>query len=146
MPGEPAWFDVKKLECMEIETTTGDAFPSNIIDWGEKFFLKATFEGPHAVSEWHNMTDGELEYTAKFYGEGIGPGVTDKDFGTITGKLQTEKYTYEVESPTTSVTADGVWRCGVTVTFRQHNGRRYHGVLGFNVDCVVQISKFEEPH
>jgi hypothetical protein len=143
MPGEPGWFDVTKLEAIEIDEP-GVEFPSNIIDWREDFYLKAYFEGPPSETEWQNMTDGELPYTARFYAKAMSPGVDDLDLGSANGELDPGIYQYEVASPTTNVEAEGIWRCGVTVTFRLTNGRRYHGVLGFNEDCVIQISISEE--
>ncbi|MCK4471725.1 MAG: hypothetical protein KAW49_08050 [Anaerolineae bacterium] len=146
MAGEPEWFDVAKLEAIEIETATGDEIPSNIIDWGENFYLKATFEGKAAEMQWHNMKTGKVEYIARFYGEGMGPGVPDKNFGTTKGNLKPGKDVYAVKSPTTSITGEGIWRCGVTVEFRWPNtGARWYGVLGHNEGCVIQIHISEEP-
>lgn len=143
MPGEPNWFDVTKLEAIEIEEP-GNEFVSNIIDWGEDFYLKAYFEGASSETEWQNMTDGEFEYTAQFYAKAMSPGIDDLDLGTTQGNLSLNQYDYVVESPTTNVRDEGIWRCGVTVTFRLPNGRRYHGVLGYNDDCVIQVSISEE--
>ena len=143
MPGEPEWFDVNNLEAVEIETATGEEFLSNIIDWGENFFLRVTFTGSGA--DWANLTHNGFGYVARFYAEGMGPGVDDLDLGTATGNLVNGQSEYTIDSPTTSVNTDAIYRCGVMVSFRMPNGvGRWYGVLGHNENCVIQISPVEE--
>lgn len=141
MPGEFAGgqFDVTKLEAIEIETATGVESPSNIIDYGENFYLQATFEGKGTA--WPNLTGGT--YVAKFYAEGMGPSVPDQDFGTVKGPM-TGKSKYTVKSPVNNITTEGLYRCGVTVSFRKADGTPFYGVLGYNEDCVIQIGIAEE--
>jgi hypothetical protein len=135
-------FDVTKLESIEIETATGQQMPSNIIDWNENFFLRAHFKGSGA--QWVNMTQNGFQYTAKFYAEGMGPNVADVNLGQVTGNLAANKLEYQIDSPTNQIAAEAVYRCGVMVTFQAPNGGRWYGVLGFNENCVIQISAFEE--
>jgi hypothetical protein len=143
MPGEPEWFDVYKLEAIEIETATGEKKPSNIIDWGEDFFLKAYFKG--SGPDWANLTRNGFGYVVKFYAEGMGPGVADLDLGIVTGNLVAGQTDYQVDSATTHINAEAIYRCGVMVTFRMPDGvGRWYGVLGHNEDCVIQISALEE--
>jgi hypothetical protein len=141
MPGEPEWFDVTKLEAIEIDEP-GVEFPSNIIDWGEDFYLKATFEGHGPL--WDNMTQNGFQYIAQFYAEGMGPGVADQNFGSTQGNLVPGQPQYQVNSPVANIEAEGVWRCGVMVTFRTADAGRWYGVLGYNEDCVIQMSILEE--
>jgi hypothetical protein len=156
MPGEMttgSWFDVTELKAIEIETATGDEMESNIIDFGENFFLRATFRG--GGPSWLNMTQNGFEYRARFWADGMGPipapdPITDPDWrdldlGTVTGELVPGQIEYEIDSPTTTIDVmDVVYRCGVTVSFRTSDGGPWFGVLGYNEDCVIQISWMEE--
>lgn len=132
-------FDVTKLECWEVEATD---ILSNIIDVGEDFYLKAYFEG--SGTQWTNMETAEFEYVVRFYAEGMGPGVPDVDLDETTGNLVDGQTTYEINSPTTHIDDEGIYRCGVTVVFRTKDGVRWPGVLGFNEDCVIQVNPEEE--
>jgi hypothetical protein len=143
MPGEPDWFDVYKLEAIEIETATGVQMPSNIIDWGENFFLRAHFNG--SDPQWTNMTHNGFGYVVQFYAKGMVPGVGDLILGTVTGNLVNGQLDYQVDSATTHIAAEAIYRCGVMVTFRMPDGvGHWYGVLGHNEDCVIQISSEEE--
>jgi hypothetical protein len=143
MPGEPDWFDVYRLEAIEIETATGVQSPSNIIDWGENFFLRAHFNG--SDHQWTNMTANGFEYRVQFYIKGMKPGVADPAaLADVTGNLVAGQLDYQVDSATTSIAAENIYRCGVMVTFRTSGGGHWYGVLGHNEDCVIQISAEEE--
>jgi hypothetical protein len=141
MPGEFAGgsFDVTNLTAIEIEELTGAPVVSNIIDAGENFHLQATFTGAGVL--WQNLTG--CTYVAQFYAKGMGFGVPDYNLGTTNGPV-TGGGTYTVDSPTYNITSEGVYRCGVTVTFRTSTGVPFYGVLGFNEDCVIQVSESEE--
>ncbi len=139
---EPSHFDVTTLECFEIETATGEQFQSNIIDWGEQFFLRATFTGDGA--QWSNMVNNGFGFIVQFFAEGMGPGVADLALGTVNGNLVPGTNEYTVDSAIATVNAQGVYRCGVTVSFRVPNGNNWFGVLGFNEDCVILIHPSEE--
>jgi hypothetical protein len=145
MPGEISMngqFDVTKLEAWEIETATQEVFQSNIIDWGETFFLKVYFQGSGPA--WTNMCQNQFQYKVKFYAEGMGPGVPDQNFGEVTGNLVPNQDAYVVDSGNQAVNANGVFRCGVMVTFSTQNGGGWWGVLGYNEDCVIQVHEREE--
>ena len=146
MPGEMttgSWFDVSELKAIEIETETGAQIESNIIDHGEEFFLRATFKG--GGPSWVNMTNNEFQYRARFYAEGMGPDIDDEPLGVTTGNLVAGKHEYDIDSPVNTIRRhDAVYRCGVTVSFRTKDGGRWYGVLGFNEDCVMQVSWAEE--
>ena len=141
MPGEFAGgsFDVTNLRAIEIEELTGAPVVSNIIDAGENFHLQATFTGAGVL--WQNLTG--CRYVARFYAEGMGVGVPNHDLGMTTGPV-TGAATYTVNSPNHSIANEGIYRCGVTVTFQQSTGVPFYGVLGFNEDCVIQVSPSEE--
>jgi hypothetical protein len=134
-------FDVTQLECWEVEDP-GNEILSNIIDMGEDFFLKAYFEG--SGTQWTNMVRSGFEYIVSFYAEGMGPGVPDVDLGEMTGNLVDGEAAYEVNSLPAHIDDEGIYRCGVTVTFRDPGGVRWPGVLGFNEDCVIQVDPEEE--
>lgn len=145
MPGEMTMngeFNVTRLEAWEIETPGQPPIQSNIIDWTEPFFLRAYFEG--SGPGWINMRQNGFEYRAQFYAEGMGPGVADQDFGTVTGNLVPGQDAYEVDSNEQTIGANAIFRCGVMVTFRPPGGGPWFGVLGYNEDCVIQIHTLEE--
>jgi hypothetical protein len=134
-------FDVTKLEVIELETAGGAEVSSNIIDVGENFYLKATFEGSGAI--WSNVLLGK--YVAQFYAHGMGYNVPNQDLGTTSGDVNAlGGPPYTVKSPTKSITDEGLYRCGVTITFQTSTGVPFYGVLGYNEDCVMQVNELEE--
>jgi hypothetical protein len=135
-------FDVTNLECWEVQDP-GNEILSNIIDVGEDFYLKAYFEGSGDL--WTNMTNARYEYVVRFYAEGMGFNVPNINLNETTGNLVPGQLVYEVDSPTDHIDDEGIYRCGVTVTFRTADGADWPGVLGFNEDCVIQVSPMEEP-
>jgi hypothetical protein len=148
---ERDWFKVTELTCIEVEKP-GQEIESNIIDYNEEFYLQATFKGDHDEPEWYNMKVGDIWYKAMFYGKYMGPSIgpnapPDLDLGHVEGDLKHKDDTYVVKGPKKKFAHEGLWRCGVVVTFTHgKNGPGYVGVLGFNEDCVIQISMFEEPY
>jgi hypothetical protein len=133
-------FDVTKLEAIEIEKVAGVETPSNIIDAGETFYLKATFGG--SGPGWANVVG--KEYVAKFYAEGMGWGISNQNLGTDTGTVTSATQQF-AQSPNKVINTDGLYRCGVTVSFRDPVTLvPFYGCLGYNEDCVIQIGGAEE--
>ncbi len=133
-------FDVTKLEAIETEKLTNKDVVSNIIDAGEKFRLRATFVGSGVG--WPNVVNG-CRFVAQFYAHGMGPGLPSLNLGAQTGNMAATGPTV-VDSPMNVIAAEGLYRCGVTVTFQFKSGGPYYGVLGYNEDCVIQVSTHEE--
>jgi hypothetical protein len=147
MPGEviaEGWFDISELEAVELEAATGEEIVSPIIDWGTEFFLRATFGGGGCI--WENMTRNGFGYVVTFHAEHMGPDVDDMNLGEVTGNLVNGQSDYQVDSPTNNMMADGIWKCGVAVTFRTPDGiGHWSGVFGYKEDCLIQITRFEMP-
>lgn len=141
---EKDWFKVGKLECMEVEEP-GTEIESYIIDSGEEFYLKVSFEGKPGDEDWENMKGGECKYKPTFFGHAIGPkSVTDLEFECDGGQLEEGTDSYTVQTKKKSVDQEGIWMCGVIITFTHANDHKYYGVLGSRADCIIQISEFEE--
>jgi hypothetical protein len=143
MPGEPSWFDVSSLETIEIETATGVEHPSNIIDWNENFYLRATIQGDTSQNEWANMAGGGVQYRVRFYARSMTPGVDDVDFGFTQWTDVPNQNTIIVDSQQLTIGANGLFECGCWVEFQHANNARYYGVLGYN-SCPLQIHLLEE--
>jgi hypothetical protein len=148
MPGQPNLpvflaFDVTELAITE----PGPPFlDQNILDLGEPFALRVTFtmSGPFAF-----FIEGipGIRAVMQFYAEGMGPGVPNVAFGTPTLGLTAGTGTYVYHHPVPGgVTAGGIYRCGVAVTFRvvapppgPAGDVPVPAILGFNEDCVIQV-------
>jgi hypothetical protein len=137
----PGSFDVSLLEA--LETTGGVETPSNVLDEGETFTLRATFAG--SGGEWNNLRAQGGMFTAHFYGHLMGPGTENpRDFGSQAGAPSPiTADSMQVESQDVAIDNSGIYRCGVVLTF-EANGVPWTGILGFNEDCVVQINPQEE--
>ena len=137
-------FDVTKLECWE-GADPATAVLSSIIDVGEDFFLRAYFEG--TGDGWHNMTEGGFHYVCKFYAEGMGFGIPNVDLGQMEGDMDPlDAPDYAIDMPVNHIDTEGIYRCGVTVTFQLPGGvGHWYGVLGYNEDCVIQVNPEEQP-
>ena len=139
MTGQPTGeFNVTKLEVVE----TGTSNLNNIVDAGEMFRLKATFEG--TGTNWDNMEKMPVTAEVYFYGEGMGL-VASQAFGAIKSQVLAYKTgKYEVFSDQVSVPIQGIFRCGCVVTFK-NGATPWYGWLGYNEDCVLQVHPSEQP-
>jgi hypothetical protein len=146
MAGEPrGQFDVTKLEAIETDPA-GDEHSTYILNAGEQFSLRATFEGTGA--QWDSMERSGFKAVLRFYAESIGPG-PEQSWGPkmITLGPASQHKTdgeYRVDSDPISISQSGIYRCGVAVTFKTDSDNYWWGVLGFNDECMLQIHWLEE--
>jgi hypothetical protein len=141
MPGQPAGeFDVTALRAVE----PGDPpnRQQNIIDLNEAFNLEATFDG--AGQTWAAMEQNGWQFNARFFAEGLGPGVPNRNFGAQGGALMTGGGPYTVTLPVPNgIGAQGLYRCGVFVVFSVPGGGPWWGWLGW-ADCMIMVHPSEE--
>jgi hypothetical protein len=159
MAGEPEGvFDVTKLEVIETDAA-GVEHSSSIIDVGEAFKLRATIKGKAGDPTWEafkaiNAPVGVPDFfqvRARFYAEGMGPGVPNRFFGALKFvSITADEFT--VDSDVVTVGAQGIYRCGVRVNvffYWDPPGAPppitipWRGWLGYNEDCVLEVNPFE---
>lgn len=136
-------WDITQLEALE-QDATGTWVPAQIVDRGENFRFRATFDGSGAV--WNNLENQGHVAVAEFYAERMG---AEPFWGTFERDIAVVNVTLGAGGPYLAVTGDltlnrdGIYRCGVTLTFEDANGVADLGILGFRDDCLIQVSQFE---
>jgi hypothetical protein len=132
----PNTFDVTELRVIE---TGGDPL-NNIVDQGEEFKLEAHIEG--SGDDWDNYEMLGCKVRARFYGDGMGPGVSDHDFGIVFAEISDD---FWVETEDVSVDEEGIFRCGVVVNlYSGDETNALEGYVGYNENCPLQVNPHEE--
>lgn len=143
-----AW-DITQLEAIE-QDAAGNWAPTHIVDRGETFRLRATFDGNGAV--WNTLENQGHVANVTFFAERLGAepagwwwfgGTWEHDFPTIQKVLAANGGPYFAESGDLTVTKDGIYKCGVTVTFEDANGVADLGTLGALEGLLLQVSEHE---
>jgi hypothetical protein len=148
MPGQPNDptlfdFDVTGLQVVEIGPPELD---QNILDTGERFWLRATVTVSGALWTVLQQIAGvvPINLRANFYAEGMGPGVPNQAFGVQSHPIGAAS-TYTIyRSVDAGIASGGIYRCGVAVTLHL-DGVGLNYILGFNEDCVIQVHPLEQP-
>ena len=132
----PNSFDVTELRVIE----EGGGALNNIVDQTEEFKLEAHIEG--SGPDWDNYVTIGCIARARFYADGMGPGVTDHNFGTEEEPMSND---FWIETELVSVDEEGIFRCGVVVNLYTPGGADpLGGYVGYNEDCILQVNPHEE--
>ena len=140
MPGQVATgintFEITELQVVE----TGGGELNNIVDQNEQFRLKAHVVG--SGTNWTNYKNTGCKVRARFYADGMGPNVTDHDFGVVFAPMQDD---FWIETALISVNQEGIFRCGVVANlFDSTQAIAMTGYVAYNENCPLQVNPHEE--
>ncbi len=140
-------WDITQLEALE-QDAAGNWVPTQIVDRGEKFRLRATFDGTGAV--WNTLENQKHVANVTFFAERLGAepawpfgGTWERDFPPIQVTLSAGSGPYFAEIDGLTITKDGIYKCGVTMTFEDANGVADLGIVGSLEGLMLQVSEYE---